>query len=382
MPAMTTHPGRALRAVMVLAALTTLAACALPRGSGVEREVLRGATAEESEFAVYPVTRDFVPVIAGWPVIGEAHLEWITTSRGSRGRIIQPGDTLSVTIWDSSVNSLLTNADARQAVMPPMRVSAGGSIFVPYVGDLRVSGLSPSGARARIQSRLSTIAPDAQVQLALREGRMNSVDLVGGVSQPGVIPLPDLDFTVLSLIAVAGGVDSSLENPQVRLRRGGKLYGTSIARLYEEPALDTRLAGGDQIVVQEEDRYFTSLGAAETEKIHLFPKDIVLLSDALAMISGLDASRANPQGVLILRQYPAEAVVPVAGDLISNAGPEEASVVFTLDMTGADGLFASRNMRIMSGDIIYVSESPIVSTRTLFGILGTAFGLAAAASGD
>jgi polysaccharide export outer membrane protein len=265
--------------------------------------------------------------------------------------------------------------------MPAMRVSEGGSIFVPYVGDLRVAGMSPSGARARIQSRLDMIAPNAQVQLTLREGRQNSVDLVGGVMNPGVVPLPDLDFTVLSLLAAGGGVNPELPNPQIRLRRGGTLYGTSIARLYEEPALDTRLSGGDQVVVAPEDRYFTSLGAAKAETLHTFPKDVVLLSDALALISGLDPSRANPQGVLILRQYPADAVVPVAGDLVSTAGPEEANVVFTLDMTKADGLFAARNMRIMPGDMIYVAESPVVSTRTVFGLIGTTFGLAAALEG-
>ena len=80
--------------------------------------------------------------------------------------------------------------------------------------------IEQDSARQLLQRRLETIVPSAQVQLAMTEGRSNSVDLVSGVSSPGNILMPDNNFTVLAAISAGGGVQSGIENPQVKLLRG------------------------------------------------------------------------------------------------------------------------------------------------------------------
>ena len=47
------------------------------------------------------------------------------------------------------------------------------------------------------------------------------------------------------------------------------------------------------------------------------------------------------------------------------------------DLTTADGLFSAGEFRILSGDLVYATESPVTSASTVFGILGSALGLAA-----
>ena len=363
-----------IKLVTVALLASGLAACSLPRGAAVESEILRDHDTDQVNFAVYPVTRALLPTVAQWPLVGERHLNWISASHGSNSQIIRPGDMVSIIIWDSSENSLLTNDGSRQVALGDVPVSAGGSVFVPYVGEVRVSGLSPDRARARIQDALEPISPSAQVQLTMAEGRGNSVDLVGGVRSPGSFPLPNRNFTVLSLIAAGGGVSESLDNPQIRLKRGGRIYGTSVDRLYKEPQLDTLLTGGDQVIVEEDERYFLSVGAAGTEALHPFTKDIVTALDAVSIIGGVNDNRANAQGILILREYPQSALSAGA------RGPRKSQVVFTLDLTSADGLFSARNLRIAPGDLVYVTESPVVATRTVFGLIGSAFGLATTVS--
>jgi polysaccharide biosynthesis/export protein len=247
-------------------------------------------------------------------------------------------------------------------------------IFMPYIGNQRVSGMSPQAARARLQRELEAIVPSAQVQLSMAAGRGNSVDLVGGVSSPGSYPMPDRSYTVLSLISAGGGVRPDLNNPQIRLMRQGSLFGTSITRLYSEPNLDTRLAGGDRVIVEGDRRYFLSLGAAGSQDQHPFPQDIVTALDAMAIIGGVSSSRADPEGILILREYPASALR--AGE----RGPRQERVVFTLDLTTSDGLFSARNFRIHSGDLVLATESPVNSVQTVFGLVGGLFGLANTAS--
>ncbi|NKX44961.1 polysaccharide biosynthesis/export family protein [Roseicyclus persicicus] len=356
---------------LVMAGILALAGCEqLPRGAAVEREIVEAADGEAVDFAIYTVDRAFLPVVADWPVTGERQLGWIPTSGGARTQVIAPGDELEITIWDSNESSLLSQPGQRAVQIQALTVAPDGTIFVPYVGNTTVSGMTIQVAREHLQDEIDMIVPSAQVQLTLVEGRTNSVDLVGGVGAPGAYPLPDRNYTVLNLIAQGGGVQASLVNPQVRLIRGGSIYGTSVERLFANPNLDTLLHGGDQVIIEEDRRYFLSLGAAGQQSQHRFTQDQVSALDAMAIIGGVDDRRGDPGGILILREYPDSAVRP------DSRGPDQSRVVFTVDLTSADGLFSARNFRIHSGDLVLVTESPITSAQTIFGLVGSVFGLA------
>jgi polysaccharide export outer membrane protein len=361
-----------MRSVALLVmAVTGLAGCEmLPRGAAVEREIVRASDGEVTDFSVYQVDRDFLPVVADWPYTGERRLGWIPTSGGARTQVIAPGDELEITIWDSNENSLLSAEGQRAVQIQSLTVAPDGTVFVPYVGNTRISGLTEQLAREHLQDEIDMVVPSGQVQLSLVEGRTNSVDLVGGVNAPGSYGLPDRNYTVLNLIAEGGGVQPSLVNPQVRLIRGGEIYGTSVARLFESPDLDTLLHGGDQVIVEEDRRYFLSLGAAGSQSQHRFPQDHVSALDAVSIIGGVESRRGDPGGVLVLREYAADDVRP------DTAGPDQTRVVFTVDLTSADGLFSARNFRIHPGDLVLVTESPITSAQTIFGLVGSVFGLA------
>lgn len=358
-----------------LCLVLTLAACSsLPRGAAVDNEILKAADDPNADFAIYPVTRAFLPSLKDWPTFGTRNYGWIGHSHGSTTNVIQPGDTINLRIWDSEDNSLLTGVGQQAADLPGLVVTPNGTIFVPYVGKVNVSGRSPDAARATIQRSLEAISPSAQVQLTMEQGRGNSVDLVGGVNTPGNFPMQGTGYSVLSLIAAGGGVSSSFSNPQIRLVRGHDIYGTSIEHLYDNPRSDTRLRGGDKVYIEEDERYFLSLGAAGTEALHPFTKADVSALDAMSIVGGVNDSRGDPQGILILREYPNSAVRPGV------RGPRQQRVVFTIDLTSSDGLFSARNFQVMNEDLVLITESPINNARTILGLVGSAFGIASAVS--
>jgi len=371
----TLHMTRPIKTLSLLAKMLVLglvlAACArLPAGAPVSEDVLRGADDATPEFAVYSVTRAFLPTVAEWPATGkQERLTWIGNSRGPRTQIIQPGDLLSVRIWDSSDNSLLTSSAEKVVQLSDVTVAANGSVFMPYVGKISVIGLTPGLAREAMQSALEIIVPSAQVQLNMAQGRGNSVDLVSGVGSPGAYPLPDRNFTVLSLLAAGGGVSPGLNNPQIRLLRGGAIYGTSVDKLLNNPQLDTLLRGGDQVFVEADQRYFLSFGAANEEDLHIFSKDTVSAMDAVSIMGGLNDSKADPQGLLILREYQPSAL------RTGVRGPRQTRVVFTVDLTSTDGLFSARKFQIQPDDLVMVTESPINDALTISNIVGSIFGL-------
>jgi len=353
----------ALIALSLLLSLTVAACGQLPSGAPKRDQILRQADTETGDFAIYPVTRAFLPTVAQWPTTGKPRdLSWIGSSPGTRNQIIQPGDMLTLNIWDSSENSLLTAADQRVARLEQVEVSAQGAIFVPYIGNISVIGLTPDLARETLQRDLEAIVPSVQVQLSLAEGRNNSVTLVGGVASPGAYPMPDRNYTLLSLLADGGGVVNGFTHPQIRLVRGGAIYGTSVDKLYENPRMNSRLHGGDHVIVSEDERYFASFGATGIEALHTFTKDTLSAMDALSIIGGVTDNTADLKGLLILREYPASAIRPGV------RGPRRQRVVFTIDLTSADGLFSARKFQINPNDLVMATKSPITSIITIAGL--------------
>ena len=367
------HP---IRFCLIALTCLALAACGrLPASGPASNEILREVADDNSEFAVYSVTRAFLPTVEKWPNTGKTErLGWIGKTAGASSQIIQSGDMLAMTIWDSSDNSLLTTQEQRAVQLGELRVAPNGTIFVPYIGDVDVIGLTPDLARREIQSQLEAIVPSAQVQLGMVEGRGNSVELIGGVAMPGTYPMPDRNYTVMSLIAAGGGVSGTLSNPQIRLMRGSSIYGTSIDRLLNNPNYDTLLRGGDKVFVENDDRYFLSFGATGTEALHNFPKDHVSAMDAVSIIGGVNERTADPRGLLILREYPGSAVGPGV------RGPRNTRVVFSVDLTNFDGLFSAQNFTVNSGDVIIATESPINDVLTISQIFGQFFGVFNAAN--
>lgn len=356
--------------LLALLCLGAAACSRLPAGAPGSNDILRQVNEDHPDFAIYSVTRDFLPAVSNWPGTGDQeYLSWIPNSKGARTQIIQPGDILNLQIWDSTENSLLTSDLDRVVQMQSVKVAANGTVFMPYVGNVSVIGLTPDLAREDLQASLEAIIPAAQVQLAMREGRGNSVELIGGVAKPGTYAMPDRSYTVLSLLSDGGGVQLNLNNPQIRLVRGNAIFGTSVEKLLNNPMLDTLLRGGDQVFVEEDQRYFLSFGATGTEDLHVFTKDRISAMDAVSIIGGVNDNKADPKGLLILREYPESALT--AGQ----RGPRNSRVVFSVDLTTLDGLFSARNFEINPNDLVMATESPVNDALTISNIIGNFFGL-------
>lgn len=358
--------------------LALVAGCtALPRGAAFQTEVLKVAEDAAQEgvappFQVFAIQRTTLPQLSSWPAGKSLEGSWPNRADNPRTILIAPGDQLEVTIWENSDNSLLLTQGERSSQLQTLTVSASGRVDLPYVGSLRLQGMSPERARAIIEERFESVAPGAQIQIGHKPGRGNTVSLVGGVASPGTYPMSDQSFSVLQLLSDGGGVRPGLTNPQVRLMRGSTMYRISVDRLYDSPANDAALRPGDRVIVAEDQRYFLSLGAAGAESQHDFTKPHISALDAMAIVGGVNDFRGDPKGILILREYPRSAV------RADGRGPTHERVVFTLDLTTADGLFSARNFQIHSGDLVYMTESQLAGAQTVIGLIRSTVGLGTA----
>lgn len=364
-PATASRVSRTLIAALAIPAL--VAGCSMPRSAALQSEVLRGTDDVGSGVQVYAVTRASLAEVAAWP---DAHPElrhnWTTTGAAPVARTIRAGDLLSISIWDSQPDSLLTTGEQRVVQMENVPVSASGRVYVPYVGEVRVAGMSAELARREIQDQITPIVADGQVQISVTPGSGNTIDVVTGVARPGRIPLAEISPTILSVLAEAGGISPTLRNPLVRVNRAGSAYAIPAAELFANPAADMQMRGGDRVLVEEDSRNYVVLGAAGDQQVVYFERERINVLDALSTVGGLSSSRANLQGVLILRRYPASLVRP------EGPYPREPEVIFSFDLTTADGLFAAEGFDIESGDVVLATESSLPMVAQAMSVLRNA----------
>lgn len=358
--------------VAALAGLVlSLGACSPPRGAALTSEILKDDAEAEagSNHAVVAVSRENIDQIIGWPGSPEPHRNWIGPGRNGSAPLLKAGDSLNVTIWDSEPNSLLVPAGVKQVTLDGVVVTSRGTIFVPYTGEVKVGGLTAERAREALQARLAETSPMVQVSLTSASGDQNTVYLVSGMQTPGAYPLAGRDQTILSTLALGGGIAPGLRNPIIRLIRGGQTYEITASQLLENAAYDTAMRGGDRILIEEDDRYYTSLGATGTERLIYFDKARITALEAISQVGGISEGRADPKGVLILRDYDSGTVRP------DGKGPPKAQVVFAFDMTDADALFAARRFPVLSGDTVLVTESRLPATQSILSVFGSALGI-------
>lgn len=357
-------PRRIARLLAILMLVPVLAACGLPRGAAMQSEVLRGTQGEDSEYQVIEVSRAALAELNAWPrPAGAVRYSWVTTGASPTQRLIRAGDQISLAVWDSQQTSLLTTFEQRFASMQDINVSTNGRIFVPYVGEINVGGMTADAARRDIQERMEMIVPDAQVQISVAPGSNNTIDVVTGVASPGRMPLTEISPTILSVLAEAGGINSDMRNPLVRLQRAGVSYEIPAHRLFSEPAQDIQLRGGDRILVEPDQRSYIALGAAGRQEVVYFEREDINALDALSTIGGLSSARADLRGVMVLREYAARDI------RAEGPYPRKPWVIFTFDMTNADGLFAAQRFLIEPGDVVLATESPVAAITQVLGLI-------------
>jgi polysaccharide export outer membrane protein len=164
---------------------------------------------------------------------------------------------------------------------------------------------------------------------------------------------------------VTGGVPPAMVNPQVRVARGGKLYGISFADLLQNPNLDAVLQPGDRIYVQPEDRYFMSFGSASKVTQVPFPRSKISAMDAVTLVGGLDPRSADPKGVLVLRHYPTSVIQD------DGKGPSRQRMIFMFNLASADGLFSAEQFQIQAQDLVMIAQAPLVNQGEVANYLST-----------
>lgn len=352
---MSTLSLRLARGAALIAACSLLGACGLPRSGPNKSEIFAGSVMREGDAFVLIVDDRVNRIASVSPALGFSSSLENAAILGSD--VISAGDVLGLTIWENVDDGLLVPQGQNATVLNELQVDGAGFIYVPYAGRVRAAGNSPERIRQIITEKLAEQTPEPQVQVRRLAGDGATVTVSGRVGGQGVYPIERPTRTLSSMIAAAGGVAIQPEIAQITVIRGEASGTIWYEDLFDHPAADIALRSGDQIYVKEDSRTFTALGATGAQSRVPFESKAISAIEALATVGGLQTAAADPTGVFVFRNEPAE----IANQLLARTdlvGTQR--VVYVLDLTQPNGMFMARDFAIRDGDTVYVTEAPFV----------------------
>jgi len=350
-----------VRPIAMLAALSLAASCSLPKVGPNKREIYAGSVQKEGDAFIVSVNDRVTRATAVVPALG------FSQAFRSAGQLtsdtIRPGDVLGLTIWENVDDGLLAGEASNSTALEEVQVDSAGFIFVPYAGRVRASGSTPDQLRTTITAKLEDQTPDPQVQVRRLAGDGSTVSLIGAVGAQGVYPIERPTRTLATMLANAGGVAIQPEIAQVTVIRGNEQGKIWFQDLFDHPELDIALRGGDRILVEEDSRSFTALGATSAQARVRFESQDLSALEAIAQVGGLISTASDPTGVFVFRNEPAE----IAGQVLGRDDLQGAQrMVYVLNLTQPNGLFIARDFVIRDDDTLYVTEAPYAQwTKTI-----------------
>lgn len=363
-------PRKAAQAVHALVIATMVAGCTLPRSGPTTREILSGGDNPEIGLHIVNVT----PAVAAATHYSEPlGFGPDFTGAGLLGAdVIRAGDTLSVAVWENVDAGLLAGVGQKVTAVDQLQVDQAGNIFMPYVGQIEAAGRTPEQLRTEITRSLSPQTPDPQVEVRRIAGDGSTVSVLGAVASAGVYPIEAPTRRLSSMLARAGGVGIEPDIAQIRVERNGRVGRVWLQDLYDTPAYDIALRGGDKIIVEQDRRAFTALGATEQQARVNFTKPNMSAIEAIAAAGGLDGDAADPTGIFVFRAERADVASRVLGGA-SVSGPQR--MAYVMNLTKPEGMFAAREFTIRDEDTVYITEAPFKAWRQIIGLTATTVAL-------
>jgi polysaccharide export outer membrane protein len=267
---------------------------------------------------------------------------------------IGPGDVVGVIVYDHP--ELLPNAGAVISqsvdptgvqVAPGFIVDADGEVAFPYIGRVRVGGLSEGDASDLLSRLLTPHIRDPQVTVRIQSFRSRRAYVEGEVRSPGSQIFTDVPMTLNEAINRAGGITSTGNRSALTLIRNGQSIAIDMVRLREAgyDGNNIPLKNGDTVRVanREDAKVFLMGEVVAPLALPMRSNGRLSLSEALGEAGGTLNSTANAGQIYVIRQ-----------------GATGAPAIFNLNARNPAALAIASQFRLQSQDVVYIDPVPLV----------------------
>ena len=278
-------------------------------------------------------------------------------SRSINTDLIYPGDVLDVAI--------ITGAEDTPPDPLPYRVSPTGTLDLPILGSVPITGLTLTGAEERLRQHAMAqrIYRDPKISVLLNSRQTDSIRVVGAVDKPGDYEIPRAGSDLLAAITAAGGLAKTAgQTIEIRHRAladggvaqtafdgsaggGAQSIHVDLRQAMAGQASDTTLHDGSIVMVKENRPSTVYIhGLVPHDGEFDLPKDEPLrVTQAIALAGGREIEFADKIHVTrFVEGYPEPIVIEVS---MREAKSKRES-----------------NLVLLPGDVVSVEETPTTFT--------------------
>lgn len=276
---------------------------------------------------------------------------------------IGPGDVLNIVVWDHPELNLTPAGSAVAGTSPDLvshvgngyNVSPSGTIQYPYIGSIKLEGLTEDQARTKLAQQLGRFLKDPQITVRIQAYRSGRVYLDGEVTRPGLQALNDVPLTLPEALARAGGLSASADRSRILVTRGNRTTVINLQQLVAEGINPNQilLASGDLVRVASLDEAKVYVMGEVLRPTTLPLKHGKLnLNQALGESGGISPVSGDPKQVYVVR---------------SDGG--ENPQIFHLNASNAVAYALAEGFDLRARDVVYVDPAPLVRWNRVISLL-------------
>lgn len=272
--------------------------------------------------------------------------------------MVGPGDILEITIYEAGVTlfapgggsaggsaaQIAASPGVQAQRLPPTRVNDNGDITIPYAGRLHVVGQTIGEVESKIQASLRGLSQNPQVIVTQAQVITNSVIVSGEVARPGRLVLQTNRETLTDAIALAGGYRGTAKDVVLRVNRRGENVDVYLNDLNDNPELDVRAYPGDRLMLINNPRTFSVLGAPGRVEQIPFSRSRISLVEAVAQSGGANPNAGDAAAIFVFRFVP-------------DANGTEVPTVYHINMMKSGSYFLAQRFAMQDKDVLYFGNA-------------------------
>lgn len=285
--------------------------------------------------------------------------------------LLQPGDTLDISLWSFSDGSNTTPtapvmSGPQATKLGTFQIDTAGTITLPYAGRILIANHTSAAARDIIAKRYERLgivhAPDITITSSASQ---NGIIVTGSTGEPKVLSWNPGGISLARAITLTLGNGTSTLSENSALDTSTNAISAAIFRDGKEVDLpipdalnrDIPLRPADKIIIRREPAVQVTVigGGITRDGLYGFSKP-QRLAAIIAGAQGLNPNAANSTRIFVFRQQ-----------------KDQKPVLYIFSWKDGNGLIAAQRFPVKDSDIVYVAESPIVPVSR---VLNTIFQMA------
>ncbi|WP_083005036.1 polysaccharide export protein [Halomonas sp. GT] len=349
------NPVRLAHYLVLIVLLGVLSGCAMAPGGHIDEDNLEQSL--DGRVDVEQITPDLVNAMFERDASSRVPSPTLNPVAPGYEYRVGPGDILSVIVYDHPELTIPAGSE-RSAAETGNRIRPNGTMFYPYVGRVRVEGMTLDEVRDLITRRLANVINDPQVEVGIAAFNSQKVYISGAVANPGTLPLTIVPMTILDAISAVGGARENADWRNVTLSRNGSEERISLYAMMRQGDMTQNrlLRDGDLLHVPTmENQNVVVMGQVTRPGAIALGNERITLTDALGRAGGVNESRAEPSGIFVVRGNP--------------PGSEKFATVYQLDIRDATRLLLGTRFPLQPQDVVYVTSAPLARWNSVISLL-------------